>query len=188
MCVEHNNTISEATFWKSSTAPIYHWAKSYVGPADFYGIDDFNGIEFPASIYIESYVLRTAEPILKWQDKVVGTKNIFGKGAAYLIGTFPANINMQVEKNDGFTEFLDKILSTANIKYNKVDGLLIRKLNIGTKEAWFLINNHQKSASVELDVKNFKNAECLLSGTKQAIGEVCKIAVPPLDVRCLILE
>ena len=83
-------------------------------------------------MYIEDYSLITAEPMLEYENKIVGVFNKYKKGKAYLIGTSFCQ-SLLTENIDTENTIL-KILNDEGIVNSKNNGLLMFDLNVDGME------------------------------------------------------
>ena len=96
------------------------------------GVNKLKSHKLKVTMYIEDYSLITAEPMLEYENKIVGVFNKYKKGKAYLIGTSFCQ-SLLTENIDTENTIL-KILNDEGIVNSKNNGLLMFDLNVDGME------------------------------------------------------
>ncbi len=147
------------------------------------GMGDFQGKSVIPSFYIQTFLPKTAKPMLISEIGIVGVENYFAKGKAYLIGTFLGHAICSFEDR-ATGDFLFELLKQAGVRGNKVGKALLRKKIIDQeRELWFLINPSSGLMKVNLE-KEGGNFECLLDDGK----EIKKLKLKPFEIKCLLFR
>jgi len=150
----------------------------------FSGTNLFKGHSILANLYVETFSLKGATPILTNGEETTGVVNSYGRGKAYLIGTFLGHSGATYEDKPT-QRFLLKLLTDAGVKEDRCGKLLRRRRILNDKEAWFLINPTSNSISKDIDFKGFAKVDGLLENT---IIKDKTIKAPPFSVTVLILR
>lgn len=148
------------------------------------GTGIFKGYSIFPNLYIETYNSINGIPVFKYGEDTCGVMKKYGKGTAYLIGTFLGHSILTYEDRKT-RKFLIELFNKCGVKSWKIGKLLLRKKIFEKEEAWFLINPTADSISQNIDLTSFTKAEDLLEDT---INKDKAIEVPPFSVRVLILE
>jgi len=160
------------------------------GKPDIYlnGVNELKFYTVKMTSFLENYLLKGAEPILEYENKIVGSVNKYGKGKAYLFGT---SLGGSLFFKDRDTEkALLEVLDNENIKHYCKDNLIIRDLKYGKLQAIVIINPNtekiKQSISFKKDIKIVdsydKDFQYKLSGGSLSFE------INPEDANCLIYE
>jgi len=153
----------------------------------FEGTGSFAGHSVLPSLYIETYTAKGSVPVLLCEGEVVGVINKFGRGKAYLIGTFLGH-GYAAFKDVPTRSFLLAMLDSAGVKPERC-GKFRRRRRIGQdSEAWFMFNMTPEAVTEHVDVKHFSSVEDLLEGTMSIQSGKVTVKVDPFEIRCLILK
>ncbi len=152
-------------------------------PTRFTGTGVFNGHSVLANLYVESFSLKEAIPILLNGEDITGVVNRYGKGKVYLIGTFLGHAGATYEDKPT-QNFIVKLITDAGVKQEKCGKLLRRKRILNDKEAWFLINPTADTISEAIDFRDFAKVEDLL---ESSFNKNKSVEVQPFSVRVIIL-
>ena len=98
----------------------------------FNGANKLKSKKLKLTMYLEDYDLTTAEPILEYENKIVGVFNRYKKGKTYLLGTSFCQ-SLLTENIDTENTIL-KILSDEGIVNSRNNGLLMFDLNVDGME------------------------------------------------------
>lgn len=141
---------------------------------------------FPA-FYLQTLDLTTAKPALMYGNEVAGCVNEFGRGKAYIIGTFLGHAGPAYDdwRNGAF---LNAILAQAGVVADRAGNLNRRRRILGTRSAWFFFNSTETVVEEKIDLENFKTAHDLLGEELPQEGASVRLKVQPLDIRCILLE
>ena len=169
---------------KSHWTPIERSFGEIIASTRFSGAGPFDGYSVLPSLYVETFILKKATPILLKEDEVTGVVNSYGKGKAYLIGTLLGHAGATYEDRPT-RDFLVKLLIDSGIKPERLGKLLLRRRILNNKEAWFLINPTKETISETIDFISFSEVEDLLEGP---INKTNPIEVTGFSVRVLILQ
>lgn len=142
----HNREDVVADFWPS------HHKIDFQPPVYFEGCGMLKDNVLKMTSFLESYKVNSAESILKSGDEIVGTRNFYGQGKAYLFGTL---VGQSLIYGDGDTEkTLERILESEGIKCKNKDELIIKNYYHGSlKQGVIIIINpgmNEVSQSIEL--------------------------------------
>jgi hypothetical protein len=151
------------------------------------GVGPFAQAKVQTAFYLHYLKTTTAEPILKYQEEVVGCSNRFGRGRALLIGTLlgPAVLESGGGSNQAF---LATVLASAGVRSDRVGPLLRRRRTRSGRSAWFLINPKHEGVEVSVPLEGNRTARDLLGAGVQIERGQAHVNVGPMDVVCLLLE
>ncbi len=150
------------------------------------GVDECAGVSIEPSLYLHYLTLTTAKAILQQNGEIVGTRNQFGKGQAWLIGTLWGS----PIANDGNANqtFMAKVLKQTGVASDRAGRLLKRRREFQGRAAWFLFNPMRETVEETVALENFKSAEDLLGSTLPVANGAVRVRVEPLDFCCLLLS
>ena len=132
-------------------------------PTRFDGTGPFEGHSVMASLFVETYSTKGAEPIFLHGRDVTGVVNCHKKGKAYLVGTLLGHAGASFE--DVPTQrFIVEALIRAGVAQEQFGNLLRRRRILADQEAWFLINPTGRRASARLDFEDYVTVEDLFEG------------------------
>ena len=151
------------------------------------GIGDFKGLRIQANVFLESLHTTTAKPFLKYNDITVGAVNSFGKGKAWIIGSFAGhNATAYQNKETGF--FTRRLLQQCGIFPSHEGRLVVRKRLGNNKQAWIVTNPTNSTVTEKLNCNDFRSVRDLLDLPINKSGKQVEITLKSLEVRILILE
>lgn len=163
------------------------------GPQWLQGIEDWKNCKIQIAGWIQHLEPTSAKAIFKSNDKIAGTVNSFGKGKAYVIGTFCGQ-SLRYYEDEGTVAFLVRILSEAGVRKTIAveTDLIVRRLNARTTnqaEAFILTNVGNESNSVSIPMGMWTSAEDALSGEHiLPVGQKVDIQISPEDSRIIIFS
>jgi len=147
----------------------------------------FKGHSVLASLYVETFKCRTARPILTSEGKVSGAVNNYGKGKAYLIGTFIGHAYAAF-KDEPTKNLLLSLLRLEGVQPELCMELPRRRRIYDDKEAWFLVNMTPNHVIRTMGLDGFSKVADLIEGPFETkLGEI-KVEIKPFSIRCLVLE
>jgi beta-galactosidase len=153
----------------------------------FEGEGAFKGHSVLASLYVETFKCRTARPILTCEGKVSGAVNNYGKGKAYLIGTFIGHAYAAF-KDEPTKNLLLSLLRLEGVQPELCMELPRRRRIYDDKEAWFLVNMTPNHVIRTMGLDGFSKVADLIEGPFETkLGEI-KVEIKPFSIRCLVLE
>jgi len=153
----------------------------------FRGTGLFAGHSVLPSLYIETYSTKGSTPILLCGDEVTGVVNKFGRGRAYIVGTFIGHAAAALE-DEATSTFLLTILSSSGVN-PELCGRLRRRRRIGKDhQAWFLFNISPEPVAERVDVNGFSSGEDLLEGPLSIQSGMITVEVDPFEIRCLVMK
>lgn len=145
------------------------------------GAGEMVGYDVSPSTYLQYLMPRTAKAVLTYGEEVAGTRNEFGRGSAWLVGTL---FGRAAENG----RFLAEMLRRAGVKGDMV-GRLQRRVRVHEGEtAWFLCNTTRELVEASVSVRGYRRVTDLLDGPVEVSAETARVRVGPMDIRCLILE
>jgi len=155
--------------------------------ARFEGTGIFAGHSILPSFYIETYSAKGSVPILLCEGEVTGVLNKFGRGRAYLVGTFLGHAYAAFR--DAATQsFLLATLDSVGVKPELCGKLRRRRRIWEDSQAWFLFNMTPEPAAEHVEVNYFSHVEGLLEGALPIRYGKVTVKVDPFEIRCLIME
>jgi len=169
-------------------SPNPRYPKDILPSAVLEGIGPLKGISIKCSLWLQTYELESGAPILSWKRKISGVVNKFGKGEAYLIGTFFGH-NPIVYWQNNVSDLIGYILGRAGVRRDKIGRLIRRRLLSPYGEVHFFINTSSEMVMERVKVNKFKSAYDLI--TRQSLrpmNNTLRIEVKPLSINGLVLE
>lgn len=161
--------------------------KDYEQYRDLQGRGSFSEFKVFPAYYLQTLTPSNGIPILADGEEVAGCVNSYGKGHAYLIGTLLGHAALAYNDR-GNRAFLKAILGRAGVLPDRVGRLNRRRRVLGNRTAWFFFNTSQHPIEETVSVAGFKSAKDLLGGDLPTTAGGIRIAVEPLDIRCVVLE
>ncbi len=113
-------------------------------------------------------------------------RNRFGDGQAILLGTL-LGAAVEAGRDDG-KKVLTTLLTQAGVKPDRAGRLLRRRRVLDTLQAWFLFNTSADPVEELVPLEGRTLVADLLGEPADVVGKTVRVKVPPLDVRCLILD
>jgi len=157
----------------------------YIKATMLNGVGLLAGHGLRANVYLETFALDDAQPILLHEDAPAGVARNVGKGAAYLIGTFAGHSGTAYRDQRTFAA-IAKLLETCGITPEHDGKLLIQKRVVEGKQAWVLTNPTDHDVTEQIDVSGFTDVTDLLDGPFELDGDTVTLTVTGFDVRVLI--
>ncbi len=127
-----------------------------------------------------------AEVILALAGEAAGVRNRFGEGQAILLGTL-IGAAVEAGREDG-KKLLTAFLTQAGVKPDRAGRLLRRRRVLDTLQAWFLFNTGSGPVEELVPLEGRQFVAELLGEPADVVGKAVRVKVPPLDVRCLIVD
>lgn len=159
----------------------------YLEPVVLKGVGKLAGQKLRANVYLETFKPTDSAPCLCSGKAVAGVVRKYGKGQAWLLGTYVGH-NGTAYRNDATSECVMKILSEAGVKPEYEGKLLLRKRKTTGKEAWIFTNNGSQAVIEKINVKGWNKVEDLLEGPLKVKTDRIKLKVKSMDVRVLIVS
>ena len=186
--VEEENVVMCREWGKLYRSPRPRYLGDITPPTVLNGIGLLRGLSIKGCFWLQTYKVKSATPIFSWGNKVCGVVSKFGKGRAYLIGTFFGH-NPMVYEEDSVRDFIAYILSHAGIRSDKIGRLIRRRLISNDGEIHFLINTSTEPVREKMKISNFRLVYDLITQHTLELHEgVVKIEVKPLDIIGIVLE
>ena len=155
-------------------------------PLKLIGVDELSGMDVEPSLYLHYLTLTTAKAVLQQGGEIVGARNGFGKGRAWLIGTlWGDSIGNGGETNQ---KLMVTILKEAGVEPERAGHLIKRRRELHNRAAWFLFNPMREVVEETVALENFKSAEDLLGSALTVANGSVHVRVEPLDFCCLLLS
>ncbi|NLE68194.1 MAG: hypothetical protein GX608_12315 [Lentisphaerae bacterium] len=177
MCIEQ-----DGTHYNKGYEPAT-WHDAFIAPAHLKGVGEFKGIALPASFYVETFKVTTGAPIFMHGGMAAGVRNAYGRGTAYVLGTFPSVAMMHSAKDAGLERALEIIIKRAKIRRARLGKLLLRRLVSDAGQVWFAINPSGKPVTQKLALPRGAEAWNLLGGMKVPD----RITVDAFSVEALVI-
>jgi beta-galactosidase len=144
------------------------------------------GITIDAERCLQTLEPNGAEVILALAGEAAGVRNRFGNGQAILLGTL-IGAAVEAGKEDG-KKALTALLTQAGVKPDRAGRLLRRRRLLETRQAWFLFNVGADPVEELVPLEGRQLVAELLGEPADVVGKAVRVKVPPLDVRCLIVD
>lgn len=157
------------------------------GPRALVGAGEFAGLEVTPTAYLQCFEPGTSTPILMFSNEVVGCMNNYGKGRGYLIGTL---LGRPVAESDDSRnqKFIGAMLRHAGVRTEKIGKLQVRRRVLRDKQAWFLFNCTREVVEESIPLEGFRSVVDLFDAGLRVGEGSARVAVEPMDIRCLILD
>jgi hypothetical protein len=151
------------------------------------GKDDLDGVQTRANVYLQTFDCIDSKPCLWYNDKIAGTIRNYGKGKAWLFGTYIGHSGTAYR--DNYTpEFVKSLMSKCGIKPQYEGGFLVRKRTVNGKEALIITNPTNQKRTEQLDISDWKNAITLFDEPVKIANNKITITLKSLDVGVVILQ
>jgi len=144
------------------------------------GIGMLEGLQPKAAMYIQTFQPTTAEPILRWNDEIVGTKNTVGEGTAYLFGTLFSH-SILGENCKDFQTALERILFASRIPQRQDRDLFVCDRAHPFGPIVFVINKTGEKKTWTSPI-----AEDLLTEERFQAGDT--VEIEPYDLRAFVID
>lgn len=154
-----------------------------VPPTRLSGVGPLLGLQLKAALYIQTYDVSSANPVLLWGDRVVGVKNQLGEGTVYLFGT-SFSLAILGEKCGESQRLFEELLRLSGVG-RSVNGPLVLYERVGDSGTVLFVVN-PSSEPVEWDVRRSHGGtvEDLLTGERSPADS--RIEIEAFDVRAFI--
>jgi hypothetical protein len=120
-------------------------------------------------------------------DEVAGCVNNFGRGKAYLAGTFLGHAGPAY--NDWRNgEFLAVVSARSGIVSDRAGKLARRRRVLGKRAAWFFFNFSDHTIEESVPLEEFRKARDLLGDELPTASGAIRVKVTAMDVCCVLLE
>ncbi len=167
------------------------WARTwgeFLESASLKGVNDMDGFSTLANVYLQTYKCTGSKPTLTYKDQVAGTVNKYGKGKAWLLGTFVGH-NGTAYRNKATHQFVKKLMKECNIFPEQDGELKIRKRVRAGKEAWVITNptDHMITEKLHLS-KKWSHASDLFDKELTIENQSIEISLESLDASIIILQ
>lgn len=150
------------------------------------GIEEFEGEELNPHVYIEWFGTNGSKAILSCSKGICGTKNNFGMGESYLIGTILGHSGTAY-KDDKLIRFMTKLLDKIDISYNKAGKLLLRTLQKDETRVYCLTNPMNETVVQKVNVIGSK-ATTIFDEMVPINNGTINVTLKPLEVQIIICE
>ena len=150
------------------------------------GAGPLAGLTLEAERCLQTLEPAGAEVILTLGTEAAGVRNHFGDGQAILLGTL-VGAAVEATREEG-KKALTALLTPAGVKPDRAGRLLRRRRVLDTRQAWFLFNTAAEPVEELVPLEGRQLVAELLGESAEVAGKAVRIKVPPLDVRCLILD
>ena len=144
------------------------------------------GITIDAERCLQTLEPNGTEVILALAGEAAGVRNRFGDGQAILLGTL-LGAAVEAGRDEG-KKVLTTLLTQAGVKPDRAGRLLRRRRVLDTLQAWFLFNTGADPVEELVPLEGRTLVADLLGEPADVVGKTVRVKVPPLDVRCLILD
>jgi beta-galactosidase GanA len=150
------------------------------------GAGPLAGITLEAERCLQLLEPAGAEVILTLAAEAAGVRNHFGDGQAILLGTL-VGAAVEAGREDG-KKALTALLTQAGVKPDRAGRLLRRRRVLDARQAWFLFNTSAEAVEELVPLEGRELVADLLGEPAEVAGKAVRVKVPPLDVRCLIVD
>lgn len=151
------------------------------------GTGDFKGQRMRANVYLENLRATVGKPILKYNDITVGAVNSYGKGTAWILGTF-AGHNGTAYQDEETRAFIRKMLQRCGVFPPHEGKLVIRKRLGDNKQAWVVTNPTNGIVTEKVNCEGFTSVKDLLDLPVHQSGSQVELTLNSWEVRILVLE
>lgn len=145
------------------------------------------GVFLLPNLYLETYTMVTAVPVLTCERGICGAVNRTGEGTAWLLGTFVGH-HGTAYRDSGVGELVKKLLDACGVFPEHTGRLYMRKLQTETEQALFLTNRESEPVTELVIIPYGAKAENLY-GKRFLVKDGCiELTVSPLDVEVVIIS
>jgi beta-galactosidase len=156
----------------------------------FQGTNSLEGESVKMTTFLENFHTDGGEPILIHDQKVVGSKNSYGKGTAYLFGTAPGQ--SLYFGDDGTEKALLKLFDIEKIEHRFADNLILKEIGFEDTRALFIINpadeKKEGEYAFEQKVKIIESYDAGFSSKLKEGEKVLSFEIAPQDANCIIFR
>ena len=139
--------------WSSSERT---WGE-YLDTTTLLGKNELEGLKTPANLYIQTFETINSKPCLYSNGEIAGTVRNYGKGRAWLFGTYIGH-NGTAYRNGDTPEFVKSLMRKCGVFSQHEGKLLVRKRKIDGKEAWIITNPTDKRVTEQISTNDWGNA------------------------------
>jgi beta-galactosidase len=169
------------------------WTITEFGPRDQRDFKALQGVgilsgqsAFPA-FYLQTLTPEKAAPVLRYNEEIVGCVNSYGSGKAYLLGTLLGHGGPAYDDwRNG--ELLATIAEKSGVQGDRVGRLVRRRRVLDDRAAWFFFNFSDSRVEETVPLEGYKIANDLLGGDLPEQAGSMRLALDPLQVRCVLLH
>ncbi|MEO8766213.1 MAG: beta-galactosidase [Ginsengibacter sp.] len=159
----------------------------FLPPAMLIGKDDLNGQQTRANFYLQTFDCLDSKPCLWYGNKIAGTVKNYGKGKAWLFGTYIGHSGTAYR--DNYTpEFVKSLMKKCGIEPEHEGKLLVRKRKVKGQEALFITNPTNQKITEQLDIGEWKIAYTLFDEPVEIADKKINITLESLDVAVVLLQ
>jgi hypothetical protein len=159
----------------------------YLEPTTLTGDGPLAGHKLQANVYLETYVPKDAQPILRHAEAVAGTVRQVAQGKAWLLGTFAGHCGTAY-RNEESLACLKALLAQCGVRPAHPGRLLLRKRVLPGKEAWLFTNPTDGPVTEKISVGGWRNVESLLGEPLERDGDSVTLRVGSLDVAVVVVS
>ncbi len=151
------------------------------------GKNELEGLKTPANVYIQTYDTVDSKPCLSYKEKIAGTVKNYGKGRAWLLGTYIGH-NGTAYRNENTTQFVKSLMKKCNVFPEHKGKLLVRKRAIKGNEAWIITNTTNQKVTEQIDAGEWKNATTVFDEPVEIKNKTITISLGSLDVSIVLVQ
>jgi len=166
--------------------PERTWGE-YLEAAALEGKGIMAGHRLRANAYIETFQPSDSQVFLAYGDAATGCVRNFGKGKAWLLGTYVGH-NGNAYRDPESWAFIHRLLAECGVRPSHPGRLLLRKRTSPGKEAWIFTNPTGAELVETIDASGWNSVSDLLGEVVERNGNSVRLAIKGLDIRVLILE
>ena len=159
----------------------------FLDAASLTGKNELEGVKTPANFYIQTFQTIDSKPCLYYKEKVAGTVRNYGKGNAWLLGTYVGH-NGTAYRNKETPEFVKSLMKKCNVFPEHEGKLLVRKRIIKGEEAWIVTNPTGQKVTESLTIGNWKNATDLFDQAIEIRNGKISLTLSSLEVGVVLLK
>ena len=154
------------------------------------GTGEFAGAQVLANFWLQTLRPTTAEPILLAGERVVATRQRYGRGQALLLGSFLGlSALAHREADPGTDDFLAQLMRDADVVPDRCGGLLRRRRLREDEQAWFFVNPGAEACHETVNSEGMQVVADLTGDAIEAEStENIMVRVPGGSVSCLLLR
>jgi beta-galactosidase len=166
-------------------SPLERTWGEYLPETMLQGTGPLANLRLRANVYIETLECQGSTPILMKDGAVTGVVNGFGKGQAWLLGTYVGHSG-NAYREDESPAFVRALLVQCGVEPLHKGKLLARLRTIPGKRA-LLLTNPTGEPLTETVATGPGHVEDLLGGKLEPAGDSVSLTVDGLDVRILVI-
>lgn len=151
------------------------------------GKNELEGLETRANVYLQTFDCTDSKPCLWYNNKIAGTVKNYGKGIAWMFGTYIGHSGTAY-RDDYTLAFVKALMKSCGISAEHEGKLLVRKREANGKQALIITNPTREQVTEQLNIGEWKNASTLFDEPVAIVNNQINVTLKSLDVAVIILQ